>query len=80
MAPNTTETVATFDYFGRTYQVDHLGVAVGTQYGEYAIYRDGRQVAEFEVEDAFRATEHRQGLPATAELIKLAKAALELGR
>lgn len=70
-ATDTTETVATFTHDGRTYQIDHLGIAVAAQYGEYAVYQDGNQIAAFEVEDAYAATEHRKGLPDSAELIEL---------
>lgn len=45
--PDTTETVATYEQDGSEYQIDHLGICYPSQAGDYAVYRDGEQVAEF---------------------------------
>jgi hypothetical protein len=73
---NNDETVATFTHNGVEYEIDHLGICRPSQYGQFAIYRDGSQVAEFEVDDAVMKPEFRTGLPATTDLVRLAKEAL----
>lgn len=48
MSTDTTETVATYrDHRGRTVEIDHLGIGNPEQCGEYAVYRDAEQIAEF---------------------------------
>lgn len=47
MSSDTTEMVAFYYEDGHTYQIDHLGICNPSQAGDYAVYRDGEQVAEF---------------------------------
>lgn len=47
MSTDPTETVHTFDHQGKTYEIDHLGIAHPGQYGEFSVYRGGVQVGEF---------------------------------
>lgn len=45
---SNTETVATYEHEGRTYEIDHLGIGhPDTQMGYYAVYQDGQQIADF---------------------------------
>jgi hypothetical protein len=44
---DTTEMVASYEQDGRTYQIDHLGICYPSQRGDYAVYCDDMQVAEF---------------------------------
>lgn len=72
---NTGETVAVYTVRDQTYEIDHLGVNYpADQWGIFAVYQDGRQVAEFGVEEMALATGPRPAeLPISAEdLIKLA--------
>jgi hypothetical protein len=64
---DNTETVATFDHDGKTYEIDHLGILYPSQAGEYAVYCEGRQLTTFVPED--------DG-PSDAQLIAEAKIAL----
>lgn len=75
------ETVATFDMDGSHYEIDHLGICRDSQWGEFAVYCDGKQVAEFAIEEALLKAEHRpETLPVTtAELIALAREAMQDG-
>lgn len=82
------ETIATFKQGGKTYEIDHLGIARPSdtcplghgQWGEFAVYCDGKQVAEFAIEESALKPEFRPAeLPVTnEELIELAKQALAL--
>jgi hypothetical protein len=70
-----TETVATFEHDGATYEIDHLGIGhPDTQWGDFAVYRDGEQVGEFSVDASWFKEGHRPPLPDVDELIALAKA------
>ncbi|MGB5758985.1 MAG: hypothetical protein WBM50_18875 [Acidimicrobiales bacterium] len=73
-----TETIHRFDYGGAEYELDHLGIErPETQWGEFAIYSDGSQVAEFAIEEAMLKPEFRPAsLPPTSELEMLAVEAL----
>lgn len=75
---DTTETVATFERDGDTYEIDHLGICRPEQHGEFAVYRAGDSVAEFAVRDMalFKPGHRQEHLPATSELIELAVAAI----
>jgi len=69
------ETVATYTVAGKTFEIDHLGINYpDTQWGGFAVYHDGRQVAEFWVEEMALATGPRPvELPvSTEDLIILA--------
>jgi hypothetical protein len=76
--PETIETIATFTRDGTTYEIDHLGICQDSQWGQFAIYRDGEQVDEFAIEESFLKREHQPTeLPVSkAELIRLAEEAL----
>lgn len=75
MASN--ETIITYEHDGRPYEIDHCGVAVGTQWGEFAVYCDDVQVASFAIPESALLTEYRpDSLPADGELITLARAAV----
>lgn len=75
---DTTETVATFEMDGVTYEIDHLGICRDSQWGEFAIWRDGEQVGAFAIEEALLKPEHRPSLLPVSdeELVRLAKEAL----
>jgi hypothetical protein len=44
------ETIAHFQHHDVDYELDHLGIAVPEQWGEFALYTGGEMVAEFRVE------------------------------
>lgn len=71
-----TEVIATYVNGGATYEIDHLGIGNPKQWGDFAVYRDGEQVAEFCIEASWFKPEHRPPLPDIEELIELAKAAV----
>src|SRR5271169_4759740 len=79
--PGSGETVAAFEHDGSTYEIDHLGIASGGQWGEFAVYCDGEEVAEFAIaESVLRPAPRRAGLPVSAgELVRLARQALSEG-
>ena len=47
--PGCGATVAAFEHGGGTYEIDHLGLGSGSQWGEFAVYCDGEEVAEFAI-------------------------------
>lgn len=74
---DNTETVATFDHDGASYEIDHLGITHPTQRGEYAIYRDGQQVGGFLAWGTFLVPQAQpKTLPPTHELIAMARKAI----
>ena len=77
-APGSGETVASFEHDGSTYEIDHLGIGSGSQWGEFEVYCDGEEVAEFTLaESALRPGSRPAGLPVSAdELVRLARQAL----
>lgn len=77
------ETIAAYDVDGDTYEIDHLGIGYpDTQWGNFAVYRDGEMVAEFCIPESSLKPEYRPRgrdaeLPVTTgELIDLAKGAV----
>jgi hypothetical protein len=72
------ETVAAFEHDGSTYEIDHLGIDSGSQWGEFVVYCCDEEVAEFTLaESAPRPRSRLAGLPVSAdELIGLARQAL----
>jgi hypothetical protein len=76
--PGSGETVAAFEHDGRTYEIDHLGIGSGSQWGEFEVYCDGEEVAEFTLaESVLRPRSRPAGLPISAdELVWLARQAL----
>ena len=76
--PGCGATVAAFEHDGSTYEIDHLGIGPGSQWGEFAVYRDGGEVAEFAIaESVLRPGSRPAGLPVSAdELVRLARQAL----
>lgn len=75
------ETIATYEDGAMVYEIDHLGIAYPSQWGEFAVYICGsasEQVAEFAIpESALKAECRPAELPVTTEqLIELAKAAV----
>jgi hypothetical protein len=81
-APGSGETVASFEDDGSTYEIDHLGIGSGSQWGEFEVYCDGEKVAEFTLaESAPRPGSRPAGLPVSAdELVRLARRALSGNR
>jgi hypothetical protein len=77
-APGSGETVASFEHDGGTYEIDHLGIGSGSQWGEFEVYRDGEEVAEFTLAESVQRSGSRPaGLPVSAdELVRLARQAL----
>ena len=76
--PGCGETVAAFEHDGSSYEIDHLGLGPGSQWGEFAVYCDGEEVAEFAIAGpARRPGPGPAGLPVCAdELVRLARQAL----
>ena len=76
--PGCGATVAAFEHDGGTCEIDHLGIGSGSQWGEFAVYCDGGEVAEFAVAGPVRRPGSRPAaLPACAdELVRLARQAL----
>jgi len=76
--PGFGATVAAFEHDGGTYEIDHLAVGSGSQWGEFAVYCDGEEVAEFAIAGPVRRPGSRPaGLPVCAdELVRLARQAL----
>ena len=76
--PGSGETVAAFEHGGSSYEIDHLGIGSGSQWGEFAVYCDGEEVAEFTLaESVLRPGSGPAGLPVSAdELVRLARQAL----
>jgi hypothetical protein len=75
------ETIATYTNGGQTFEIDHLGIGFAdTQWGEFVVYRDGRQIAEFAIEESALKPEFRPAeLPVTTdELIRLAREAVAI--
>lgn len=74
---DNTETVAEYvGEDGRTYEIDHLGIGYPSQRGEYAVYCEGRMVADFLAFDTLLKPEFQPPLPGTPELIEMAKRAV----
>jgi len=79
------ETVAAFEHDGSTYEIDHLGIGSGSQWGEFVVYCDDEEVAEFTLAESGPRPGPRPGsrpaeLPVSAdELIWLARQALSGG-
>lgn len=73
---DNTETIATYEQDGRRYQIDHLGIGYDNQYGAFAVYQDGRQVAEFDCDQFGVKPECRSWLPPNSELVAMAIAAV----
>gem|GEM_PF-2131269 len=76
--PGSGETVAAFEHDGSTYEIDHLGIGSRSQWGEFAVYCDGEEVAEFAIAGpVLRPGSRPAGLPVSAdELVRLARQAL----
>lgn len=74
------EVIATYEDGAMVYEIDHLGIAYPSQWGEFAVYLCGtnEQVAEFAIPESALKPEFRPAdLPVTTgELIELAKAAV----
>jgi hypothetical protein len=80
-APGSGETVASFEHDGSIYEIDHLGIGSSSQWGEFEVYCDGEEVAEFTLaESVLRPGSRPAGLPVSAdELVRLARQALSGG-
>ncbi len=76
--PGGGATVAAFEHDGGTYEIDHLGIGSASQWGEFAVYCNDEEVAEFTLaESVLRPGSRPAGLPVPAdELIWLASQAL----
>ncbi len=77
-APGSGETVASFEHDGSTYEIDHLGIGSGSQWGEFEVYCGDEEVAEFTLtQSAPRPGSRPAVLPVSAdELVQLARQAL----
>ena len=76
--PGCGATVAAFEHDGSTYEIDHLGIGSGSQWGEFAVYCDDEEVAEFAIAGLVRRSgSGPAALPVCAdELVRLARQAL----
>ena len=76
--PGSGETVAAFEHDGSIYEIDYLGIGFGGQWGEFAVYCDGEEVAGFAIAGPVRGPgPGSAGLPVSAdELVRLARHAL----
>ncbi len=76
--PGSGETVAVFEHDGSIYEIDHLGIGSGSQWGEFAVYCDGEEVAVLAIAEPVRRPGSRPGgVPVSAdELVRLARHAL----
>ena len=76
--PGSGQTVAVFEHDGSTYEIDYLGLGSSTQWGEFAVYCDGEEVAEFAIAGSeLRPGSRPAGLSVSAdELVRLARQAL----
>jgi hypothetical protein len=79
--PGSGETVAAFEHDGSTYQIDHLGIGSGSQWGEFVVNCDDEEAAEFTLaESELRPRSRPAGLPVPADelvqLVRLARQAL----
>ena len=76
--PGCGAAVVAFEHDGGAYEIDHLAIGSGSQWGEFAVYRDGEEVAEFVVAGPVRRPGSRPAaLPVCAdELVRLARQAL----
>src|SRR5260370_4653313 len=69
-AAGSGETVASFEHDGSTYEIDHLGIGSGSQWGEFEVYCDGEEVAEFTLaESALRSGSRPAGVPLSADAL-----------
>jgi len=77
-APGSGETVASFEHDGSTYEIDHLGIGSGSQWGEFEVFCDGEEVAEFTLADLVLRPGSRPAgrLVSADELVRLARQAL----
>ncbi|GAA3172368.1 hypothetical protein [Nonomuraea salmonea] len=74
---STSETVAQYEGDdSRTYEIDHLGIGTPSHRGEYAVYCEGQQVADFMAFGTLLKPECQPPLPSTPELIAMAKQAV----
>lgn len=72
---DTTEVIATFNHFDRTYELDHLGIGNPGQWGEFAIYLDGKMLGDFALPESILKPECRpngDALPPVGQLIEMA--------
>lgn len=80
ISPAPTEVVATYSGVdGATFEIDHLGIGNPHQWGEFAVYRDDVQLAEFSTDAALYTESHRPPLPTVDELVALAQLAVREG-
>lgn len=71
------EVFASFEHNGDHYEIDHLGIGNPKQWGDFAVYRDGEQVAEFSVDASWFKEGYRPPLPDVDELIEQAKSVID---
>jgi hypothetical protein len=72
------ETVATYQDGGQVYEIDHLGIGLDSQWGEFSVWTGGNCVAEFAIWESALRPEYRPAqLPVSAgEIIRLARQAV----
>ena len=77
-APGHDETIATFEHAGRTYEIDHLGINMRSQWGSFALYCNGETIDGFDIPEAAIPREFRPAeLPYTNDqLIEMARTVL----
>jgi hypothetical protein len=71
------ETIGTFEDGGETFEIDHLGIGYDTQWGEFAVYLNGKQFTVFELDEVGLKPEFRPELPPLDELTRLALGAIQ---
>ncbi len=70
------EVIASYQEAGISYEIDHLGIGRRSQWGEFAVYSSGVQLAEFSSTAAGVLGEAQPSLPTESELVALAKTAV----
>lgn len=75
------ETIASYMLGGETYEIDHLGINSPSQWGEFAVYRDSKQVAVFDIPESMLKPELRPAelSVTTEELVFQARDAVTSG-
>ena len=61
--PGCGATVTVFEHDGGPYEIGHLAIGSGSQRGEFAVYCDGEEVAEFAIAGPVQRPGNHHGQP-----------------